>query len=182
MNVKGITGRTAGKRGAATDGAATAAPRVSCEAVWRALGKASFAVVSYVNPAGEPRSSGVLYATSGRRLYVVVAVDSWKARQIAAGQRVAVTVPVRRGGVLSLLAPIPPATISFEARATVHPAGSLDVGSVPHELSRLIPEERRAGSCVIELVPEGRFLTYGIGVSLMDMRVPDLARARVPVS
>jgi len=35
---------------------------------------------------------------------------------------------------------------------------------------------------IIELVPEGQFLTYGIGVSLMVMRNPAQARARVPVS
>ena len=152
------------------------------EAVWRALEKASFAIVSHVNAAGEPRSSGVMYGAVDRRLYVAVAADGWKAHQIASGQEVAVTVPVRRGGLLSLLAPIPPATITFVARATVHPAGSLDIGSVSKGLERLVPEARKAGSCIIELVPEGRFLTYGIGVSLMDMRDPALALARVPVA
>jgi len=152
------------------------------EAVWRALEKASFAIVSHVNAAGEPRSSGVMYGAVDRRLYVAVAADGWKAHQIASGQEVAVTVPVRRGGLLSLLAPIPPATIPFVARATVHPAGSLDIGSVSKRLERLVPEARKAGSCIIELVPEGRFLTYGIGVSLMDMRDPALALARVPVA
>ena len=116
-----------------------------------------------------------MYGTVDRRLYVAVAGDGWKARQIVTGQMVAVTVPVRRGGVLSLLAPIPPATITFEARATVHPAGSLDIGSVSKELTRLVPEARKTSSCIIELEPEGRFLTYGIGVSLMDMRDPTLA-------
>jgi hypothetical protein len=95
---------------------------------------------------------------------------------------VAVTVPVRRGGILSLLMPIPPATITFRATATVHPAGSLDVRSVSKDLAKLVPDERKESSCIVELVPKGRFLTYGIGVSLMDMRDPALARARVPVS
>ena len=45
-----------------------------------------------------------------------------------------------------------------------------------------MPEARTAGSCIIELVPEGRFLTYGIGVSLMDMADPARALARVPVA
>jgi hypothetical protein len=166
----------------ATDEAASGGARVSSEAVWKALAKASFAVVSHVNAAGDPRSSGVMYGAVGRRLYVAVAADGWKARQIVTDQEVAVTVPIRRGGLLSLLAPIPPATITFQAKATVHPAGSLDVGSVSRELERLVPEARKAGSCIIELVPEGRFLTYGIGVSLMDMRDPALALARVPVS
>ena len=123
-----------------------------------------------------------MYGTAGRRLYVAVAADGWKARRIATGDRVAVTVPVRRGGILTLLVPIPPATITFTARATVHPAGSLDIGSLSKDLEKLVPAERKAGSCIVELAPEGRFLTYGIGVSLMDMANPALALARVPVS
>src|SRR5207245_680078 len=81
------------------DGAGQAA-RLTSEQVWRALAKTSFAVVSYVTPAGAPRSSGVVYTIVGQRLYVAVAPDSWKARHIAISRQVAVTVPVRRGGVL----------------------------------------------------------------------------------
>jgi hypothetical protein len=58
----------------------------------------------------------------GRRLYLVVAPDSWKARHITARGQVAVTVPVRRRGLLSLVLPMPPATVSFHAWAIVHPA------------------------------------------------------------
>jgi hypothetical protein len=123
----------------------------------------------------------VVYGLVGHRLYVVVASDSWKARQLATGDQVSVTVPVRRGGLLSLLFPIPPATISFHARATVYPAGSPEMASLPTELARLLPDGQ-ASSCVIELVPEGRFLTYGLGVSLMEMREPALARGHVAVA
>jgi hypothetical protein len=112
----------------------------------------------------------------------VVAPDSWKARQVATGDQVSVTVPVRRGGILSLVLPIPPATISFHARATVYPAGSAGIVSLPRELMRFLPEEGRASSCVIELVPEGQFLTYGLGVSLMEMRRPEVAQAHMPVA
>jgi len=157
-----------------------AGPVTSAE-VWRALAKASFAVVSYVTPGGEPRSSGVVYASAGKRLYAVVAADSWKARHIAASGRVAVTVPVRRGGLLSLLLPIPPATISFHAAAIVRPAGPIASGAVPAQLTSLLPAERRDNSCVIEIVPEGWFVTYGIGVPLLKMRDTSAARARLPV-
>ena len=148
--------------------------------VWQAVAKASFAVLSHVTPAGEARSSGVVYATAGHRLYLAVAPDSWKARQIADGHEVSVTVPVRRGGLLSLVFPIPPATVSFKARATLHRAGSFDVGSLP-ALARLLPEDRRSSACIIELAPEGRFLTYGIGVSLKAMNDPVLACGHAPV-
>ena len=155
---------------------------VTSEQVWRELAKASFAVVGYVTPTGEPRSSGVLYATAGRRMYVAVAEDSWKAKHIAASGRVAVTVPVRRGGIMSLLFPIPPATISFHASATVHPASSLEGSPLSNTLASLVPPERRNSCRIIEIEPVGQFLTYGIGVSLTQLRSPALARARVRVS
>jgi hypothetical protein len=182
MSTNGTTALSPATASGAADRVAAANTRLSTEAVWQALARASFAVISHVNAAGRPRSSGVVYGVADRRLYVAVAADGWKARQVSSGQEVAVTVPVRRGGILALLMPIPPATITFHARATVHPAGALDIGSISRELVKLVPEARKAGSCVIELVPEGRFLTYGVGVSLMDMADPARAVARVPVA
>jgi hypothetical protein len=161
-------------------GSATA--RLTSDRVWRELGKASFAVLSHVTPTGRPRSSGVVYGTAARRLYVVVAADGWKARHIPATGQVAVTVPVRRGGVMSLLLPIPPATISFHASATVHPANSPEAPVLPERLAALLPAERRTASHIIEIVPEGQFVTYGVGVPLRQLANPALARARVPVA
>jgi Pyridoxamine 5'-phosphate oxidase len=166
---------------AAGDDARPMAARLTTEQVWHALGKASFAVIGYVTPAGEPRSSGVVYKTIGRRLYVAVAPDSWKAKHVAASGRVAVTVPVRRGGILSLVAPIPPAPISFHAQAIVHPGGAPQVRPLLQELGSLLPAERRTSACVIEILPEGAFVTYGLDVSLSKLRDPAAARARVPM-
>jgi hypothetical protein len=157
-------------------------PLLTSEQVWQALAKASFAVLGYVTPSGEPRSSGVVYKTLGRRLYVAVAPDSWKARHVAISGPVSVTVTVRRGGVMSLVFPIPPATVSFHANAVVHPPGSPQVRPILEQLAGLLPAERRASAAIIEVVPEGAFVTYGLGVSLMKMRDPAAARARVPVT
>lgn len=162
--------------------AGTAGPTLCCDDVWQALERASFAVLSHVNAAGEPRSSGILYAVADRHLYLVVAPESWKARQIADGTTVSLTVPVRRGGLLSLLVPIPPATISFRAKASVRPSASLDWSVLPRALKRILPDARQGESTLLELVPEGRFLTYGIGVSLNQMRNPAASRALVPVA
>jgi hypothetical protein len=150
--------------------------------IWRAISKSSFAVISYVTPAGEPRSTGVVYASAGRHLYVAVAPDSWKEKHIAANGHISVTVLIRRGGLMSLLLPIPPATISFHGKASVHPPGWLQQSPVAEELRRLLPPERRDAACVIEIAPEDAFLTYGVGVSLTEMRNPEVARARLPVS
>jgi hypothetical protein len=153
----------------------------SSEKMWSEVTKGSFAVISYVTPSGAPRSSGVMYKTHERRLYVVVAPDSWKARHIALNDKVAVTVPVRRGGLLSLVFPIPPATISFYGRAVVHSSDSPGMEGIVEQLGNLLPADRRESFAVIEIAPEGWFVTYGIGVSLNEMRDPQVARARVPV-
>ena len=87
-----------------------------------------------------------------------------------------------RGGLLSLIGPIPPATVSFHATATVHPADSVSIESVPKKLASQLPKERRRTGCLLELVPDGNFLTYGLGVSLQDMAKPAAAQAHVPVS
>jgi Pyridoxamine 5'-phosphate oxidase len=155
-------------------------PSLTSGDIWKAIAKHSFAVLSYVTPAGQPRSSGIVYATNDRRLYVAVAPDSWKAKHVAASGRAALTVPVRRGGLLSMVLPIPPATISFHGTAVVHPAGSPEIASVLERLGSLLPKERRASASIVEIIPRDAFATYGVGVSLMKMRDPTLARARVP--
>jgi hypothetical protein len=150
-----IAGRREGAARAVggTDG--RAGSRLSSEEVWREVAKASFAVLSYVTPSGEPRSIGVVYKTVGRRRYVAVAPDGWKAKHVARSGQVAITVPVRRGGALSLVAPIPPATISFHGAAIVHPAGSASVRPLLKELGSLLPAERQPSGSIIEVVPEG---------------------------
>jgi hypothetical protein len=170
------------RQGAPDGEARRAAAHPTGEQIWHALAKGSFAVLGYVTPSGEPRSSGVVYKAVGRRLYVAVAPDSWKAKHVAAGGRVAVTVPVRRGGIVSLMVPIPPATISFHATAIVHGAGAPEVRPILERLGNLLPPERRDAASIIEIVPAGAFVTYGIGVPLMRMRDPAAARARVPVT
>jgi len=106
------------------------ATRLASEQVWRKVAAKSFAVLGYVTPRGEPRASGVVYKTLGRRLYVAVAPDSWKARHIAVSG---------------------------------------------------LPTERRASASIIEVIPEGEFVTYGLGMSLAKMRDPTAARSRVRV-
>ncbi|MGH8927243.1 MAG: hypothetical protein ACRDWH_02740 [Acidimicrobiia bacterium] len=113
---------------------------------------------------------------------MAVAPEGWKARHIAASGQVSVTVPVRRGGPLGLVVPIPPAAVSFHGTAIVHPPGSPEVRSLSEERAPLLPAERKIASSIVEVVPEGAFVTYGLGVSWMKLRDPAAARARVPVT
>ena len=49
-------------------------------------------------------------------------------------------------------------------------------------LSGLLPPNHRSSSAIIEIIPQGMFLNYGIGVRLGAMRTPLAARSRVPSS
>ena len=124
-----MTGPTATERKSAeartaSEGVAPAAAGYDgSEQVWQALAKASFAVLGYVTPSGEPRSSGVVYKTVGRRLYVAVAPDSWKAKHVAASGRVSVTVPVRRAASCRSFFPFrPQPSASTGRRSCTRPA------------------------------------------------------------
>jgi hypothetical protein len=176
------TGSEGVTRGVADEDRRKLGPHLTSDQVWRAVVERSFAVLSHATPSGEPRSSGVVYTTVGRRLYVAVAPGSWKAKHVAACRRVSVTVPVRRGGILSLVLPIPPATVSFHGSALVHRAGSSQAHALLLDLGSLIPDERRDCASIIEIVPEGAFVTYGLGVSLVKMRDPAAASARVSIA
>lgn len=155
---------------------------VDSDLVWRQIERASFGVLSYVVRGSEPRSSGVTYATVGRRLYIAVAPDSWKARQIESGQLVSVVVPIRTGGLLGYLLTLPPATVMFRARVRVRPIGSIDLGAVSGTLASALRRLRHTSNVILELLPQGRFLTYGVGVSVLAMRDPALAQASVPTN
>ncbi len=74
---------------------------------------------------------------------------------------------------------IPAATITFSGTATVLDRSELAAGLF-EKLYR--HDEERSDWCAIEVVPEKSFVTYGVGVSLLQMRSPDKARGRAPVS
>lgn len=153
---------------------------ITTEMVWREIQHRTFAVLSYVTPRGHPRATGVLYGVADGALFVVTAATSWKSRHITDGGEVAITVPVRRGGLLSLMAPIPPATISFHAWVVRHAPGALPVATLPPLMVKQLPPDRRDDDVtVLELHPFGEFLTYGIGVPLLAMRDPAKSIERV---
>jgi hypothetical protein len=49
-------------------------------------------------------------------------------------------------------------------------------------VARLLPPRSRAAGSIVEIRPEGHFVTYGIGVALLAMRDPAASRGRVSVT
>jgi hypothetical protein len=157
--------------------------QLSSEQVWKELAHELFAVVGMVTPTREARTAGVLYAVHNHRLYVVSGKDTWKVRHIAQNPHVSMTVTIAKSIPLLPWIKIPAATITFSGLACIYPARQM-----PQEILRSLLRgldmnaEALDAMCIIEIEPVGDFVTYGVGVSLMTMRHPDMARGRAPVT
>jgi hypothetical protein len=150
--------------------------------VWETIEKELFAVVGMVNSAGEARTAGLVYVVRDRKLFIATGRDTWKARHMSANPHVSVTIPIAKRVPIMPWLKIPQATITFQGTARVFPAAEASP-----ELRQAIflhkadDREMVAGSCLVEIAPMGEFVTYGVGVRLMDMREPEKARGRAPV-
>lgn len=155
---------------------------ITTDLVWAEIARRMFTCLAFVSPLGGPRSAGVIYVVSRRRLYVATAVDSWKAKHIRANPHVALTIPIPKRIPFLPWIRIPQATISFHGTARVLSCDETDPALLQRLLQRSVTDPAlRASTCVIEIEPAGHFATYGIGVSLREMADHDRARGRVPV-
>ncbi len=143
--------------------------------ILKAIQTRAFALLSTVSPAGFPHAAGVQYdavvppggGAADVRLYVHTMGASRKARNVAADDRVAVVIPVRK------LPVGPPFTVQFQGRAEVLAmddpeitdhlaAGRLKAVSSHGELDE--PD-----GCYLRIVPNRVIHTYGIGVSAIGV-------------
>ena len=157
--------------------------QLSSEIVWQELQKELFAVLGMVTASGEARTTGVVYIVHERKVYILTGEDTWKARHVRQNQFVSITVPIAKRIPFLPWIKIPAATISFSGKANVIDAD--DVGNdILHALMRGMETdtEKVASMCVIEIVPVGEFVTYGVGIPLMMMREPEKAGGRAPVA
>jgi len=158
-----------------------AAP-VTTDLVWREVEKRLFAVLSYVNPKGQARSAGIVYVVKDRVLYVGTEKSSWKAKHIRLNPNVALNVTIAKRIPFIPWVKIPDATIAFNGTARVLPASETDPEIIKSLLHGMVDDpELIADTCVLAIQPTGHFVTYGVGVPLMDMRDPKKARGRTPV-
>ena len=156
---------------------------ITTDLVWREIEKQFFAVLSYVSPKAEARSSGIVYIVRDRKMYMRVSSDSWKAKHIRLNPRVALNVTIPKRIPFMPWIKIPAATIALNGTARVIAAKDADPGVI-QALTGAIPDhsELAAQISIIEVEPTGHFATYGVGVSLLAMRDPKTARGRVPVA
>lgn len=157
--------------------------KITTDQVWDAIEKEVFAVVGMVTATGQARTVGIVYTTNQRKLYFITGSETWKARHISANRHVSVTIPIAKRIPFLPWIRIPSATITFCGTAKVYPAVDASptiikplFGPLPED-SQMIEE-----SCIIEITPEKDFITYGVGIPLMHMRLPEKARGQVAVA
>lgn len=156
--------------------------QLSPDQVWRVIEKELFAVLGMVTSHGEARTAGVVYVVRDHKLYVVTGRDTWKARHIAANPHISVTIPIAKRVPIMPWMKIPAATITFAGTARLFPTPEAPPELLHALLHGADPNaDTVADSCMIEVTPEKEFVTYGIGIPLMQMRYPEKARGRAPV-
>jgi hypothetical protein len=150
--------------------------------VWESINKELFAILGMVTEDNQSRTVGIVYLVQDNKLYIGTGLQTWKARHINNNPSVSMTIPIAKRVPVAPWIKIPQATITFSGTAKIIP-GDL----VPLELLKLVFRHKAddkkfmKDSCLIEVTPEGEFITYGIGIPLMKMREPELARGRAPV-
>jgi hypothetical protein len=157
--------------------------QLASEQVWQAIEKELFAVIGMVSATHQARTVGVVYVVRDHKLYIGTGKETWKARHIAGNPHVSLTIPIAKRIPLLPWIKIPAATITFSGTARILPAEE-----TPPEILQAVfrglanNQEMMAGSCLIEVTPEKEFITYGVGVPLLQMRDPEKARGRAPVT
>ena len=155
---------------------------ITLDAIWQEIEKNVFAVLGMVTAKGEARTAGIVYIVHDRTIYIGSQQDAWKVKHVAANPHVSLTVAIPKSVPLMPWIKVPAATITVAGEADVLAADAVG-DAVVAKLFRGMKnvEELKRTFAVIAVRPTGHFVTYGVGVSLMDMRDPAKARARVAV-
>ena len=147
--------------------------------VWEEVEKNNFGVLGMVTADGESRTVGIVYVVENRKLYIGAEATAWKTKHIARNPHVSLTVPIARRVPLMPWIKVPATTITFSGTARI--LTMEEIGATL--LQRLYRhEDGRDEWCAIEVTPERDFITYGVGISLLQMRFPEKSRARAPVA
>lgn len=157
--------------------------QLTTKQVWQAIEQNLFAVLGMVTPNGEARTVGIVYALHEHKFYIGTRKRAWKVKHIAANPHVSLTIPIAKRIAIMPWIKIPAATITCSGVARLLENHAVQAEVLQALYRDVVKDEKMmADSCVIEVVPQGEFVTYGVGVSLMQMRFPDKALGRAPVA
>ena len=157
--------------------------QLTTDMVWQEIEKNLFAVLGMVTRTDQARTAGVVYVARKRTLYIGSETDTWKVKHVRANPHVSLTVAIPKRVPLMPWIPVPAATITFQGTAQVRTPDQ----TPPEILDALFRgmkniDELKEQMAIIAVEPTGHFVTYGVGVSLLEMRDPAKAKGRVAVA
>lgn len=157
--------------------------QLTTDQVWKEIEQNVFAVLGMVTSKGEARTVGIVYVVDDHKLYIATSQAAWKTKHVTCNRHVSLTIPITKRIPFMPWIKIPAATITFSGVANVLKQGEFK-SSVFKKLYRGVEQDQKAiaESCVIEVIPQKEFITYGVGVSLRQMRFPDKSRSRTAVT
>lgn len=155
---------------------------ISKNQIWEQINKQIFAVLGVVTKHGEARTVGIVYVVHEGKLYISSQKQAWKVRHIAQNPHVSLTIPIHKRIPIMPWIKIPAATITFSGEANLLAYQAVSDGIIQKLFRGLeVTAAQMDDLSIIEITPVGDFVTYGAGVSLMDMRDTEKARGRVAV-
>lgn len=146
--------------------------------VWIEIEKNFFGVLGMVTAKGEARTVGVNYVVDDHKLYIGTLKAAWKTKHVARNLHLSLTVAIPKRVPLMPWIKIPAATITFSGLAKVLERSQVSAGV----RQKLYLHEAESELCVIEVTPQKDFITYGVGIPLLQMRFPEKARGRAAVA
>jgi hypothetical protein len=149
--------------------------------VWNAIQRQMFAVVGMVTAKGESRTAGIVYLVQDRKLYFGTHRSAWKTKHLASNPNVSMTVTIAKRIPFMPWVKIPPATVTFSGTASILEPENVSSSIVERLHEGLEEDGSVEQSVIVEVSPQGDFVTYGIGVSLRTMRKPAEAQGRVSI-
>jgi hypothetical protein len=157
--------------------------QISSEQVWQEIEKQMFGILGMVTAKNEARTVGIVYVVHGRQLFISTKKSAWKTKHIAQNPHVSLTIPIHKRIPFLPWIKIPAATITFSGTAVIQNPNDISA-AVLHALyqGREDNKEILAQTAVLAIKPVGDFMTYGVGVSLKEMRDSDKARGRTAVA
>ena len=148
--------------------------------VWEEINKQLFGVLGMVTSNGAARTVGVVYIENDGRLYISSQKQAWKIRHIAQNPQVSLTIPIHKRIPFLPWIKIPAATITFAGQAHLRDYEEVSAEVVQKLFRGMeMSTQEQQQLAVIEVTPASDFVTYGVGVSMSDMRDPQKARGRV---
>jgi nitroimidazol reductase NimA-like FMN-containing flavoprotein (pyridoxamine 5'-phosphate oxidase superfamily) len=165
--------------------------RPSSEKVVAELRKHSFGILGTVSKNGRPHATGVAFGASllGKPLvlYVVTDTGTKKVRNIRRNPNVSFVIPIPR----KLLTMAPMSCIQFQGRARILDSNDAEaieslrstrIGRMMLEMAGGLSGAETGGkpTCFIMIIPDPIIHTYGVGLSLLQMR-SQAGRARAKV-